>query len=104
MGTRIAVQLESQGLLIPRAALHDWDMQELEAVWQEQVVVLRPKLITTDSRHRVRQVLREAGMLYEPDWKTPPPVTLEQRAHLAEKLSQGQPLSEIIITDRDEPA
>lgn len=100
----IAAQLEPRGLLIPRAALRDWDFQELEVVRDPEQLVIRPKPDAFSSRNQVRSVLREAGMLYEPDWETPPPVSVEERASLASKLGQGQPLSEIILAERDENA
>lgn len=104
MGTSIAVHRTPRGLLIPRAALGDWYAEELEAVWEKQAIVIRPKPARTSTRDQVRQVLREAGMLYEPHWETPPPVSPEERARLASELAQGQPLSEIIIADREDRA
>ena len=104
MATNIAVQMTPQGLLIPRAALGDWYTQELEAMWGKREIVIRAKPTPADERSQVRQVLRAAGMLYEPHWETPPPVSPEERARLAKKLAQGQPLSEIIIEDREDRA
>ena len=57
---------------------------------------------TTDKRTQVRQIL--AGMLYHPNWEMPPHVSPEKRAQLAKKLAQGQTLSEIIITEREDHA
>jgi hypothetical protein len=103
MSTEIAVQMTSQGLLVPRAALGDWDTTEWEAVREKQAIVIRPKLTRSGTRAQVRQVLREAGMLYEPDWEpTSPPISDAELAELAQKFSIGQPLSEIIIEERDE--
>jgi hypothetical protein len=93
-----------QGLLIPRVALGDWDMEQLEAVWEKQMIVIRPKRTPANTRDQVRQLLRAAGLLYEPDWETPLPVSQEERARLAKKLAQGGPLSEIIIADREDRA
>ena len=59
-------------------------------------------MTTTDKRTQVRQIL--AGMLYYPNWEMPPPVSSEERARLAKKLAQGQPLSEMIITEREDRA
>lgn len=102
MDTTIAVRMTAKGLLIPRSALGDWEKEELEAVREEQAIIIRPKPTSCDTRAQVRQVLRRAGMLYEPDWETPPPVSPEERARLARKLAQGQPLSELIIADRED--
>ena len=104
MGTSIAVHRTPRGLLIPRAALGDWCAEELEAVWEKQAIVIRPKPAHAGTRNQVRQVLCEAGMLYEPHWETPPPVSPDERARLASELAQGQPLSEIIIEDRKDRA
>lgn len=104
MATTIAVQMTPQGLLIPRAALADWETETLEVVRDSQTIVIRPRHTPGSKRAQVRQILREAGMLYEPDWETPPPVSPEERAHLAKKLAQGQSLSEIIIEDREDRA
>lgn len=98
----IAVRMTSQGLLIPSAALGDWKGDELEAVREREAIIIRPKSTATDMRAQVRQVLRTAGMLYEPDWETPPSVSPEERVRLAKKLAQGQPLSEVIIADRED--
>lgn len=64
--------------------------------------MIHPKSTRADTRAQVRQVLRTAGLLYEPDWETPPPVSPEERARLAQKLGQGRPLSEIIIEERED--
>jgi len=60
MATTIAVQMTPQGLLIPRAALSDWGMQELEAVRERGMIVIRPKSMPADTRALVRQILRSA--------------------------------------------
>jgi len=104
MATTIAVQVTPQGLLIPSAALGNWYTKELEAVWERHKIVIHPRPTPADVRSQVRQVLRAAGMLYEPDWEAPPSVSSEERARLARKLAQGQPLSEIIIAEREDRA
>lgn len=104
MTTVIDIQLTPQGLLIPNAALRDWDVNQLEAVRRKQTILVRPKRNTDDPRVKVRQALRTAGMLYEPNWETPIDVSPDERTRLAQKLAQGQPLSEIIIAEREERA
>jgi len=104
MGTPVNVQITRKGLLIPRQALGDMDTEELEAVREEGTIVIRPKSATADDRSQVRQVLRAAGMLYEPEWQPPTPVSPEERKRLAGKLSQAGPLSEVIIADRGDRA
>jgi len=104
MATTIAIRVTPQGLLIPRTALGDWYTKELEAVWEKREIVIRPRPTPADARSQVRQVLRAAGMLYEPHWETPSLVSPEERARLAKKLAQGQSLSEIIIAEREDRA
>lgn len=101
MSTMIAAQMTPQGLLIPRAALGDWSVEELEVVREQEAIVIRPKP-TADIRPQIRHILRTAGILYEPGWETPPPVMPEERTRLAKKLASGQPLSKIIIDDRED--
>jgi len=73
MATTIAVQITPQGVLIPRAAVQEWI--ELE----------------------------ESGLLVKPHWEpVTPPVSPEERAELAKKLSVGRPLSEVVIEEREE--
>ncbi len=104
MPAEIVIQMTPQGLLIPCTALGDWNTKELEAVREQQAIVIRPKPAPDDSRMQVRQILQAAGMLYEPDWEVPPPVSPEERARLAKKLAQGRPLSELIVADREDRA
>lgn len=104
MTAKIAAQMTPQGLLIPRAALGDWRLEELEIIQEPQAIIIRPKSASTGRRAQVRQILGAAGLLYQPDWDAPPSVSLEERAHLAKKLAQGRPLSEVIIADREDRA
>jgi len=104
MDTTVTVQITRKGLLIPREALGDLGAEELEAVRKEGTIVIRPKSATADERTQVRQVLRAAGMLYEPEWEPPTPVSPEERTRLAQKLGQAGPLSEAIIADRGDRA
>ncbi|MBN1316480.1 MAG: hypothetical protein JXA42_13475 [Anaerolineales bacterium] len=102
METTVTIEITRKGLLIPRKALGDLCAEELEAVREERTIVIRPKSETDDERTRVRQVLRSAGMLYEPEWEPSTSVSAEERAHLAQKLGQSSPLSEVIISDRED--
>ena len=98
----IPVQVTKEGILIPHEALGELDKSELEAVREEGQIVIRPKPQPLDERAQVRQVLRDAGLLYEPGHSLPRPVSPKVRARLAQKLASGPPLSEEIIADRED--
>lgn len=106
MPATIAVQMIQQGLLIPRTALADWGTKELEAVWEEHAIVIRPKALPPAQkrdlmREAVTDALREDGLLVEMTGEPLfPPVTPDERAKLAKRLDTGRPLSEIVIEER----
>ena len=102
MCTPVVIRMTPEGLLIPHDALGDLVAGELEAERAGSEIVIRPKRAPADERDRVHQALRAAGLLYEPDWKAPPPVPPGERVRLAEKLGQAGPLSEVIISGRGE--
>jgi hypothetical protein len=104
MAKSIPVQITERGLLISHEDLGDLNRNELEAVREQDCIVIRPKLDSTGERARVGQALRAAGLLYEPDWEQPSPVSGEERARLAVKLASGSPLSELIIAERQDRA
>lgn len=104
MDRLVKLHMTRKGLLIPRKALGDLRMEELEAVREEGTIVIRPRSAGSDERSRVRQALREAGMLYEPEWEAPTSVSAEERARLAARLGEAGPLSEVIIADRGDRA
>ena len=104
MERTIPVQVTERGILIPHEALGELDKGELEAIREEGQIVIRRKLQPVDERARTRQVLRAGGLLYEPDWELPSPVSAGERARLARKLASGPPLSEAIIADREDRA
>jgi hypothetical protein len=102
MERTIPVKVTDSGILIPHEALEGLDRDELEAVREQDQIVIRPKHHATAERDRVAQVLRDAGLLYELDWEQPPPVSERERARLARKLASSPPLSEVIIADRED--
>ena len=104
MEKTIPVEVTERGILIPYEVLGELDKGELEAVREEGRIVIRHRLDLADDRVRVGQVLRGAGLLYEPGWEQPPAVSEEERARLAKKLASGSPLSEMIIADREDRA
>ena len=102
MEEAIPVQVTKQGILIPHEALGELDRTEIEVVREKGQIIIRPKPQPVDERTRVAQVLRDAGLLYEPDWEQPPSVSPQERARLAQKLASDPPLSEMIIADRED--
>lgn len=94
------VQMTPQGILIPHAVFQDWG--EVEIVREKQRIVIQPKALTPDQeRELVIQALRQQGLLVEMTGEPlAHPVTPEERAALAKKLSVGRPLSEIAIEER----
>jgi hypothetical protein len=91
MGTPVAIQMTRKGLLIPRDALGDLVVGELEAVRAGSEIIIRRKRASADERDRVRHVLRAAGLLYEPDWNAPPPVENPCRDASILRASSRQP-------------
>ena len=104
MEKTIPVEATDKGLLIPYEVLGELEGGELEVVREEGRIVIRLKLDPADERDRVAKVLRDAGLLYEPDWEHPLPVSEQERARLAKKLASGPSLSEMIIADREDRA
>ncbi len=102
MSTEIVAQMTPEGLVIPISALDEWHDAELEMVREKTAIVIRPKSVLLSERERVRQMLREAGLLYETHWEPGPAVSPEALARIAEKLAQGPPLSELIIAERED--
>jgi virulence-associated protein VagC len=98
----IPLEITERGILIPCEALDELDEDELEAVREGDRIVIRPRTGSADERERVGQVLRAAGLLYEPGWEHPSPVSEEERARLAQKLGAGGPLSDMILADRQD--
>jgi hypothetical protein len=83
-GTKIAVQITPQGVLIPQAAVHQWIEQGLEIVKDEQRIIIQPRPAPRTKRERVLRILEESGLLVKPRWEpVTPPVSPEERAELA---------------------
>jgi len=105
MDATIATQMTPQGLLIPRAALEEWTQTELEAIKVEVGILIRPKAPSLEQECALdMQILEEAGLLLPTEPPSVPirPVSAERRAELARKFSIGEPLSEIIIKERQD--
>ena len=104
MSTSIGVQITPQGLLIPRAAIHEWlEEGDIEVIKDEDRIIIQPKPALSNERERVLQVLAASGLLVKPEWPpTSPPVSPTELAELAEKFSIGRPLFEIVLEERDQ--
>jgi hypothetical protein len=106
MGRVVDVKITDEGVLIPHPLLEDWgDIQEVEIEQRADALVVKPKADPSSSLHnRIVDEMKAAGLIEELPWTPPLPVSAEARAHLAEKLSRGHPLSELILEDREERA
>jgi hypothetical protein len=104
MGTTIATQMTTQGLLVPRSALSEWLERGVETVREREQIVIRPKSVARNEREDVIRILEEAGLLLPPEPLPASHVTLsaKKRAELGRKFSVGRPLSEIIIEERED--
>jgi len=100
----VVVKVAPQGVLVPHPLLVPWgDVQEVEIKQHARSIVIQPKARRVSPAHaRIVDEMKAAGLVENVPWMPPPVVSAEERARLAEKLSQGQPLSEIIIVDREE--
>jgi hypothetical protein len=104
--TVVAAKVTPRGVLVPRALIATWgDVREVEIEKYADTVVIRPRPSEAAPwRDQVIGKMMIAGLVENLPWPTPPAVSPEERAHLAEKLSQGKPLSELIMEDREEYA
>ncbi|PKO20295.1 MAG: hypothetical protein CVU38_20880 [Chloroflexi bacterium HGW-Chloroflexi-1] len=104
--TIIARRVTQRGVLVPRALIRAWgNIQEVEIEQRPDAVVIKPKTARAgDLRDQVVSKMKAAGLIEELPWPQPPRVSAEVRARLAEKLSHGKPLSEILLEDREEYA
>ncbi len=79
--------------------LHPLSIPENETV---SIVILPRESIETDE---IIRIMVEAGLMRPRSLKAlepPDPVSEEEREEIAKKLGQGRPLSEIIISERDQ--
>jgi virulence-associated protein VagC len=104
--TSVDMKVTSRGVLVPRPLLAAWgDVEEVEIEQREDAIIIKPKESQGASvgEQIVRQ-MKADGLVETLPWKQPPTVSPEKRAELAEKLSRGKPLSEVIIEGREERA
>lgn len=105
MARSTEVKVTSEGMLIPRSLLPAWgDVKEVEIERRGDSIIIKPKAGSRKIRDRIVREMRDAGLVETLPWVQPPPVSPEERARLAEELSRGKPLSEVIIDEREERA
>jgi hypothetical protein len=106
MKTTVATQITPDGLLVPRSALGEWLERGVEAVKENEQIIIRPRPVEPDEREEVIRILEEAGLLLPPEPLPVSHVTIsgQERAELTRKFGVGRPLSEIIIEDRADRA
>jgi hypothetical protein len=101
--TKVAVKVTPQGVLVPRPLISAWgDVQEVEIEQHTDAIIITPK--TNRSSRLRRQIvseMRATGLIEDLPWEQPRVAPTEERSRSAKRLSQGKPLSEIIIEDRE---
>jgi len=104
--TIVAVRVTRRGVLVSReliAALGN--VQEVQIESRPDAVVITRKAALGDAwRVEVLDKMKAAGLVEDLRWPQPARVSPETRARVAEALSRGKPLSEIIMEDREEYA
>lgn len=100
------VKVTAQGVLVPRLLIEGWgDIREVEIEQRRDEIIIRPKGQYADNLHQaIIEEMKAAGLIEELPWSHPPVIPAEQRARLEKTLSQGRPLSEIVIEDREDRA
>jgi hypothetical protein len=106
MTTAIDIKVTDQGVLVPRPLLAGWgDIEEVEIEQRADAIIIKPKDAQVPSvRDRIVREMAHEGLVETLPWAQPPLVPPEERARLAEKLTHGDPLSEVIIEEREERA
>ena len=104
MARAIEVKVTSEGVLIPRPLLPAWeDVEKVEIERCGETVIIKPKVGEAARIHdRIVREMKTDGLVETLPWDQPPTVSAEERARLAEELSQGKLLSEVIIDEREE--
>ena len=99
-------KVTSRGVLVPRPLLEPWgDVEEVQIEQHEDAIIIKPKASQDASTgNEIVRRMKTHGLVETLPWKKPPRVSQEERSELAEKLSRGKPLSEVIIEGREERA
>lgn len=103
--TTIAAKVTERGILIPRRMVKAWgEIKEVEIEQRSDGILIKPKHVSSaEHRAQIVQEMKEVGLVEDLSWQVSPP-SPELRVYLTERLSQGQPLSDLILMDRDEYA
>ena len=106
MTRAVSVRVTPQGVLVPHPLIAAWgDVKEVEIEQYPDAIVIKPRTDQANqSRAQIVSERKAAGLIEDLPWAQPPVVLPDERARLAEKLSHGKPLSEIIIESREERA
>lgn len=104
MTTIIEAKVTSQGVLIPRPLLTAWgEIEEVEIEQHSDAIIIKPKSVPARSpRAEIVREMKAVGLVEALPWPLPAAVPPKERTRLARKLSQGKPLSEIIIEERED--
>lgn len=106
MGRAVVVKVTREGVLVPRLLVRAWgDIQEVEIEQHNDALVIRPKADQDENgqaRQRLLHEMRIAGMVQDLPWAQPADISAKARARLANKMSRGQPLSQVILEEREE--
>lgn len=106
MTTSTDAKVTAQGVLVPRPLLAAWgDIEEVEIEQRSDAIIIKPKAgQAAQLRDQIVREMKADGLVETLPWAQPPMVSPEERIRLAEKLSHGKPLSEVIIEEREEHA
>ena len=99
-------KVTEEGVLVRRPLIEGWgDVQEVEIEQRPDAIIITPKgPAAAQLRDRIIEEMKAAGLVEDLPWTAPREVSEAERARLAATLSQGKPLSEIIIEEREDRA
>ena len=100
------IKVTSKGVLVPWPLLRAWgDIREVEVEQRADAIIIKPKERPEAVQHgKVIAKMKAAGLIDELSWTPTRGISKQERAELAQALSKGKPLSEIIIEDREDRA
>ena len=104
--TIIAAKVSARGVLVPHEIIVALgNVEEVQIEGRPNAVIITRKTKHPDARRvDLIQRMKAAGLVEDLSWPEPPAVSPRARTRLAEELSHGKPLSELIMEDREEYA